>query len=212
MPLNTSPFQSGLSGILLGLTAGLAPGPMFALVISQALRYRAREGMKVALAPLLTDPPIIFLAVLLSIHVAGIKPVLAGLSLIGAGYLAYLGYETIQVNEGVFQNTGQAPRSLFRGILTNLLNPHPYLFWFTVGAPLPSPQGDRPLLSAGMFLGGFYLCLVGAKMVLAGVVGSGRLLAQGRIYTWTMRVLGCALMFFALSLAVQAGKLLNILS
>ncbi|MDY6953588.1 MAG: LysE family translocator, partial [Thermodesulfobacteriota bacterium] len=48
-------------GIVLGLSAGFAPGPLLALVISQTLRHNAVEGLKVALAPLVTDLPIILI-------------------------------------------------------------------------------------------------------------------------------------------------------
>ena len=50
------------SGILLGLSGGLSPGPLTALVISQTLRFGAREGMLVALAPILTDGPLVLAA------------------------------------------------------------------------------------------------------------------------------------------------------
>jgi threonine/homoserine/homoserine lactone efflux protein len=46
-----------LSGAALGLSAGVTPGPLLALVIAQTLTHGPREGGKVALAPLLTDAP-----------------------------------------------------------------------------------------------------------------------------------------------------------
>ncbi len=48
-----------LQGIVLGFAAGISPGPMLGLVISQTLRYGWRAGNLVALAPLFTDIPII---------------------------------------------------------------------------------------------------------------------------------------------------------
>ncbi len=53
------------SGILLGLSGGLAPGPLLTLLASETLRHGARAGVWVALAPLLTDLPIILATVLL---------------------------------------------------------------------------------------------------------------------------------------------------
>lgn len=210
MPILSSPLSSGFSGALLGLTAGLAPGPMLTLVLSHTLRYRIREGCKVALAPLLTDPPIIVAAIFLSLQVRDIEPVLAVLSLFGAVYLMYLGFETLHISARVLQAPQSRPQSLLKGIITNFLNPHPYLFWLTVGAPILSTQGKHPVFGAGLFLLGFYVCLIGAKMVLAWVVGSSRFLVKGRMYTWTMRFLGVVLWGFSLSLAFQAGRLLGI--
>ena len=60
-----STLQHILTGSVLGLSAGLAPGPMLALVLSQTLRYSTAEGVKASLAPLVTDPPIILACLLL---------------------------------------------------------------------------------------------------------------------------------------------------
>lgn len=58
------------SGVLLGLSAGLAPGPILALVLAQTLRHGSREGCKIALTPLITDPPIILVALAMASKLA----------------------------------------------------------------------------------------------------------------------------------------------
>ena len=58
------------SGVLLGLSAGLSPGPMLALVLAQTLRHGSREGCKIALTPLVTDPPIILVTLALASKLA----------------------------------------------------------------------------------------------------------------------------------------------
>jgi threonine/homoserine/homoserine lactone efflux protein len=52
------------AGITLGLSAGFSPGPLSTLVISHSLRYGTREGVKVAMAPFITDVPIVFVVCL----------------------------------------------------------------------------------------------------------------------------------------------------
>ncbi|MCD6225405.1 MAG: hypothetical protein J7K32_07820 [Deltaproteobacteria bacterium] len=47
------------AGTILGLSAGLIPGPLLTLVISETLRHNIKAGIKIAVAPLLTDLPII---------------------------------------------------------------------------------------------------------------------------------------------------------
>ena len=44
------------SGVLLGFSVGLSPGPMLALVLAQTLRHGSREGCKIALTPLAHQP------------------------------------------------------------------------------------------------------------------------------------------------------------
>ncbi|UCD33501.1 MAG: hypothetical protein JSV38_06465 [Desulfobacterales bacterium] len=46
-------------GVMFGLSAGFAPGPLLTLVITQTLRHGIKEGILTASAPVLTDAPII---------------------------------------------------------------------------------------------------------------------------------------------------------
>jgi threonine/homoserine/homoserine lactone efflux protein len=53
-------------GIILGLSAGFAPGPLLTLVISESLQHGVRSGIKVALAPIISDLPIILLTLFIA--------------------------------------------------------------------------------------------------------------------------------------------------
>jgi len=53
------PLAAFTAAASLGLAGGLAPGPLTALVITRALRYGPRAGAVVALAPVLTDGPLL---------------------------------------------------------------------------------------------------------------------------------------------------------
>ena len=46
-----------LSGLALGTSSGLSPGPLLTLTIAQSMRYGYREGIKIAAAPIITDLP-----------------------------------------------------------------------------------------------------------------------------------------------------------
>ncbi|MDH3383440.1 MAG: LysE family translocator, partial [Deltaproteobacteria bacterium] len=59
------------AGIVLGLSAGFSPGPLLAMVLSQTIRHGAREGIKIAAAPLLTDLPIILVSTFLLAKLSG---------------------------------------------------------------------------------------------------------------------------------------------
>ena len=53
------------TGLLFGASAGLAPGPLLALVVAESVRGGTGCGIRVAAAPLLTDTPIVIGSVLL---------------------------------------------------------------------------------------------------------------------------------------------------
>lgn len=197
-----------VTGSTLGLFAGLAPGPMLTLVLSQTLQYSAREGIKVAAAPLVTDPPIIAAAWLLFSQVSDIQPLLGLISCAGAVYLGFLGLEAFQASPEDISADDQLPKSLFKGILTNLLNPHPYMFWFSVGIPMLA-SADNQVCSAAIFLTCFYVFLVGSKMSLALIVGQGKSLIRSRTYPWVMKILGGALWIFGLLFLFKGVRILT---
>ena len=200
------------TGVVLGLAAGFAPGPLLALILAQSIRYGTREGLKVAAAPLITDVPIVILATALVVMAAEAAGGLLGaISLAGAAFVTYLGIESIRATGVQAGRPDEAPRSWARGALVNALSPHPYIFWITVGAPvLIRAWGEGPL-AAVAFLVGFYACLVGSKMLLAVIAGrsGGRL--RGRGYRAVMVVLGALLLVFAVRLAGEGLRLLGIL-
>ena len=80
------------AGLVYGLSAGFSPGPLMALVISQTLKHGIREGVKVAVAPLITDLPIILVSLLVLTRLTDFKTALGVISIIGGIFVAYLAY------------------------------------------------------------------------------------------------------------------------
>ncbi len=182
-----------VSGLVFGLAAGFAPGPLLALVLARSVRYGAREGVKVALAPLVSDPPIILLAVLVFAQVATTDPLLGVVALAGGAFLVYLAVEIVRAPPAPGPERPGRAGSLLRGVAANLLNPHPYLFWLTVGAPtLAGAHAVGGAAPVG-FLAAMYGCLIGAKVLVAVAGGQGRVRLAGRSYLLTLRLLAAAL-------------------
>ena len=182
-----------VSGLVFGLAAGFAPGPLLALVLARSVRYGAREGVKVALAPLVSDPPIILLAVLVFARVATTDPILGVVALAGGGFLVYLAAEIVRAPPAPGRDRPGRTGSLLRGVATNLLNPHPYLFWLTVGAPTVVSASAAGGAAPVGFLAAMYGCLIGAKVLVAVAGGRGRVHLAGRSYVLTLRLLAAAL-------------------
>jgi len=188
------------SGVLLGLSAGLAPGPLLALLVAQTLRHGAREGCKIALSPLVTDAPIIVVALVLAAKLAEAKSLFGVVSIAGGAFVLYLAWDSYQPAMFGAEASDERPRSWWKGILTNLFNPHPWVFWMTVGAATLAKARAERWLAAVAFLFGFYLLLVGSKVVLALLVARSRALLAGRPYRVLMRVLAVLLGVFAIVL------------
>lgn len=186
-----------LSGLGLGLGSGLTPGPLLTIIIGQTLRYGPGEGVKVSLAPLLTDAPIIAFVMLVLTGLEQHGMLFGLVSLAGAAYLAYLGWEGISFKGKEVDLEHSRPRSYKKGFIVNLLSPAPYMFWFTIGGPLLLETWGKSLLAAVAFMAMFYLLLVGSKVVLAVLVGKSRALLKSRQYVYTLKFLGLVLWVFA---------------
>jgi threonine/homoserine/homoserine lactone efflux protein len=180
-------------GVSLGIGAGVTPGPLLGLVITETLRKGWRAGVSVALAPLVGDVFVIACCLILLAQLPSV--VFAVLSVGGGFYVLFLGWETFQTLPTATVPTAEQAEhvlhSLRRGLTVNLLNPHPYLFWLTVGGPLVMQSYTQSAFGAIVaFLSGFYGCLVGSKVLLAVLVHSGRAWLHSRGYRLTLQISG----------------------
>ncbi len=200
--------ESILQGTVFGLAAGIAPGPLLALVVSETVRHGTAAGVRVALAPLVTDLPIIAASLLLLGAIASRGTLLGAIGLAGSIFVFYLGWENLRLGTVELEAPAGVSRSFRRGVAVNALSPHPYLFWLTVGGPITTGALAHGVAPAAAFVGSFYLLLVGSKMVLALAVGRTRGLLKGRAYLLTMRLLGLLLCLLAALLLRDGVRLL----
>ncbi len=164
-----------LQGLSLGLPAAFMPGPLQAYLFSQTMRNGWRRTLPAALAPLLSDGPIIFLTVLLTAQLTSgtlrLIQVAGGLYLLYLAWGAYRTYRTYQPQE-VIPEAGR--QSILQAALMNLLNPNPYLFWGLVGADLLHTAWREAPVMALAFLGGFYALLLGGNALMIVLFGTAR--------------------------------------
>ena len=203
-------FNFLLTGIILGLAAGFSPGPLLTLVISETLQGNIKSGVKVALAPIITDLPIILLTLLLSTQLSRFQPVLGGFSILGGFFVAFLGVQCLRTKGVELDLENVKSRSLSKGVIVNLLSPHPYLFWFSVGAPTVTKAMEENVFFPFAFIGGFYIFLVGSKILLAILVGRYRGFLTGNKYVYAMRFLGFILCVLALYLFRDGLNLISV--
>lgn len=191
-----------LTGATLGAAGGLAPGPLTALVISQTLRHGPLEGSKVGVAPLVTDGPLLLGSAWLATSLG--SEGLAWISLLGSVFLVWLGWHTLRAPPLEVEESEAGAGSVWKAVVTNVLNPHPYIFWVTVGGPLIA-QAD----SVAGFLLGFFGTLCGSKVLIAVAVGRFRELLVGRAWAVVMALLGLAMWVFAGLFVADALKVLS---
>jgi threonine/homoserine/homoserine lactone efflux protein len=203
-------FEFLLSGIILGLFAGISPGPLLALVFSETLKHGKTEGTKVAVAPLITDLPIVLFVLFILSNLIRHNSVIGIITLFGACYLIYLGMENLRILTGELEVKLDGKDALKRGIIANFLSPSPYLFWLSIGGPMVFKSLEISALAAILFVIGFYSLLIGSKIGFALIVDKSKSLIKSRYYVYIIRILGLTLILFALFFVYEGLSLIGL--
>jgi len=199
-----------MTGAILGLTAGLSPGPLLALVITETITHSKSEGIKIAVSPLITDLPVIVLTYFLFSRLSHFNIIMGLISFLGGLFLLYLGYECVRT-KGMHINVQKSGSgSLLKGIAANALNPHPYLFWITIGTPVALKAYQISVGTVILFFVSFYSLLIGSKIGVALIVDRSKAFIKDKMYIRIMRILGFALFIFAIFFFAECIKNLKI--
>jgi threonine/homoserine/homoserine lactone efflux protein len=162
----------------LAFAAAVQPGPMQAYLLARVAAIGWRRTLPAALSPLLSDPPIAFLALVILGRVSpAARSVLRGAGGILLFYLAartFLAWRRGAV--GARPGRDRAPRTLVEAAMVNLLNPNPYLGWTLVLGPATvSAWRQAPVLGVAV-VASFYATLVGMLAVSIAAFGTARFL------------------------------------
>ena len=166
-----------LQGLGYGGAAAAQPGPFQAYLLAQTLKNGLRSTLVAALAPLMSDGPIVLLVLLVLTQV---PDWFVSLLRFGGGFfllfLAYRAYRSAKLmgDTAVPLPTSEKRQSIREAALMNMLSPNAYLFWSTIAGPI-FLEGWRQAPAYGLaFMLGFYGALIGGFMgfvVLFGVLG-----------------------------------------
>lgn len=162
-----------LQGVGYGFAAASQPGPFQTYLISQTLTRGWRRTLPAALAPLLSDGPIIALCLLVlsqvpawmqrALYLAG------GVFVLYLAYGAYRSWRDFDLN--LFQANSVEKQSVLKAALMNALSPGPYVYWTLVTGPvLLRGWREAPVNGVG-FLAGFYVTIVASLVALILVFG-----------------------------------------
>ena len=154
----TTPIPLFIQGTALGLSAGAAPGPMQAYLISETLVGGWRRSLPLIFVPIFSDIPIVVLTTFILKQFP--DSVLQAISLVGGIFVFYLawGFWKQLRETHDHPNTSQqiSGRRFGKAVAMNLLNPNPYIFWTFVSGPILINALDQSGLNVLAFLTGFY--------------------------------------------------------
>lgn len=192
------------AGIALGIIEGIKPGPLLTMVIRESLSKGLKAGMWTAAAPIFTDGPMIIASLLLAGWMATQPPVLFSISLMGALFLTKMGLECFSLEPPNPDTDADASGSFKRGVMTNLLNPNVYMFWFLIGGPLMASAAEQEPLAPILYAFCFLITIILVKASIAWLFVGGGTWLSPRKYRIAMAICGLAMLGFAVSFAYQA--------
>ena len=188
-----------IQGIGYGFAAAVQPGPFQTYLISQTLTRGWKRVLPAALAPLISDGPIIVLCLLVLSQVPSwlqrFLYIAGGLFVL---YLAYGAYKSWKKFDPSIPSpeTG-TQQSVLKAALINMLNPNPYIFWSLVTGPiLLTGWRETPIHGVG-FMAGFYAAMILGFSTIIIAFGSARQLGP-RVNRILLGVSAIALFCFGL--------------
>lgn len=128
------------------------------------------------------------------------------ISFSGGIFLVYLGYECFRTKGLDIDIKKERSGSLIKGIIANFLNPHPYLFWITVGTPIAIKAYQISLSTLIFYFLSFYVLLAGSKIGVALLVDRTRTFLTNKVYILIVRILGLSLFIFAVLFFIESIK------
>jgi len=198
-------------GAFLGLAAGTSPGPLLAVTISETLQHGKWEGIKVAVSPLITDLPIILAVLFVLSHLTSSDFFVGIIAFFGASYLIYSGIESLKIKKDSIELNSGKKDALKKGVIVNFGNPHPYVFWLSIGGPIIFKSLSVHIWATILFITGFYLLLVGSKVIVALIVEKSKCFINSKYYFSIIRTLGIAQILFGLTFIKVGLDSLNLI-
>ena len=153
-------------GITYALAAAIQPGPFQTFIISKTLEKGWKKTLPAALAPVLSDGPIIVLVLFI---LSKIPSELIRFLQIGGGllllYLAYSSFRSFLNFDNLNKpEENKTDSTLIKAVLVNLLNPAPYIGWSLIMGPMFIEGYNQNAINGIALIAGFYITIVAAQM------------------------------------------------
>jgi len=189
---------------MIGVSVASIPGPTGILIATQTLRHGGRAGLVTMAAPLALD---VFVMMPLGLFLqaslfAGSGAIVLGLG--GAAFLFWLGGQSIRAgiqHVNTIRASGVTPAEnnnelgpFWKGFVTQVASPYPYLYWTTVGASFVR-QGfaDGGIAGAALFPVGFWAGTTSFTLLLISLVARGKRLLPTRVEPYLHHTSGALL-------------------
>ena len=193
-----------LAGVTLGIVEGIKPGPLLTMVIKETLSGGLRAGAWTAAAPIFTDGPLVIISLFAAGWFATQPFALFTISIVGGIFLIKMGFDCFSIQPPVSDELLTDTKGAFqRGLLTNLLNPNVYVFWFLIGGPLMATAAKEEPLAPVAYALSFLISIILVKTFIAYIFDKTRGNISVKMYKNALSLCGIAMLIFAAGFILQ---------
>ena len=123
----------------------------------------------------------------------------------GAAFLTWLGFDGLRSTAPDFSEIEKtdAEHSLRRGIITNLLNPNPWMFWTLAGAPFMVAAWNQSAWMPFAYVIPFLGVLIGVKILIAVTFDRSKQWMSDGGLLWAIRLSSFVLLALAVLFTLQ---------
>ncbi len=178
-------YDALLLGLVFGVGAALAVGPIFVTIIHEAATRGFMSSFKVILGSATADLLLLIPALALSWLIAWVGAASAWVGAAGALFFVYLGLGAGRDAWRLWRG-GEQPRaatgwSFWKGVLGNLLNPLTWTFWLATGTPtMLHAYGQAGWAGLALFTTVWFVTASGLEAAIALAIVKSRRLVGAR--------------------------------
>ena len=193
-----------VAAFVLGTLAGAAPGPYTTMVIGTSLQRGFREGVKLAMVPLVTD----ILPLLLTVFILDALnwTALTLLGITGGTVIAMVGVRFIR-HHGPPAMEGDEPfqsASFGHAAASTFFSPAPWFFWLVVAGPLMVASLEVSTTLGILFAAVLFATNIATATLLAWAVSHSRKLIAPSFRDRVLQVTGAVLVVAGVFLVWQS--------
>ncbi len=146
------------SVVLISMSGVLLPGPLFAVTIEKATKWKT-AGALIALGHGVIEFPLMFLIYFVLSQLVVPDSVQTAIGLIGGTFMIYMGIDAFRKrNQNETVGKGTSRESFFAGIWTSAVNVGFIIWWLTVGTELILNAEYFGIFGFAAFAGIHWLC------------------------------------------------------
>lgn len=181
-------FAYLLQGAGLGLSAAASPGPFQTYLINQTLIGGWRRSVPLAIVPLISDPIIILMVILVLEQLP--SQFLDWISLAGGFFILYLAtsfWRQLRLSPETLPEPQRGSGGVMRkGVLMNLFSPGPYTYWILVNGPILLAAMRQSPFQGLAFLIGFYTVIIMGFLAIVMIFHQARKLGPRLVRVMTL--------------------------